>query len=367
MKDYYKILGVERGASADEIKKAFRKLAHQHHPDKNGGDSQKFKEINEAHQVLSDAAKRAQYDRFSAGGGSAFGGGTAGNPFGGFSAGSGPVSGWDFSGFANGDFGDLSDIFEGIFSGGRPRRPTYERGADLETAQEIALDEAFRGVTKELHIETLIACAACKGKGGETAAGMKSCETCNGRGEVRVEKKAFFGGFSQVRVCAACSGTGQVPVKACGSCKGNGRKRGERTIRIEILPGIQDGQIIRVSAAGEAGERGQQVGDLYVRIRIKPHAVFERHGDDIIVRKSLKISDLLLGRKLEVPTIDGKARTFEIPAGFDLKQNLRIPGEGMPHFGAFGRGDLLVDFIIKAPKKSSGRIAKAIEELGLDE
>ncbi len=360
MKDYYKILGVERGASADEIKKAFRKLAHEHHPDKNGGDAQKFKEINEAHQVLSDASKRAQYDHFGtaepfAGGGNPFGG-AQGNPFGGV--------GFDFSGFANGDLGDLSDIFEGIFSGGRPRRPVYERGADLETAQEITLDEAFRGIMKELHIETLVTCAECKGKGGETAAGMKSCETCNGQGEIRVEKKAFFGGFSQVRVCTACSGTGQVPVKACGSCKGNGRKRGERTIRIEILPGIQDGQIIRISGAGEAGERGQQVGDLYVRIKIKPHAVFERHGDDLVVRKQLKISDLLLGRKLEVPTIDGKMRTFEIPAGFDLKQNLRIPSEGMPHFGAFGRGDLLVDFTIKAPKKLGAKEAKMFEGLG---
>ena len=353
-KDYYDILGISKNASEDDIKKAFRRLAHQYHPDKKGGDEKQFKEVNEAYQVLSDKTKRANYDRF----------GTA-EPFGpgqgGFS-GQNPFAGGFRVDFGGGDMGDLfEDLFEGI--GMRSKRAVYERGADLETTQDITLEEAFHGVMKPISITMLISCDACKGKGGDLSAGTKKCDTCNGKGEVRVEHRSFFGSFSQIATCAACRGSGNVPISMCTSCKGMGRKNGVRDVTLEILPGVQNGQIITVKGMGEAGERGTATGDLYVKIRIKHHALFNRAGDDLIVHKELKVTDLLLGKKIEVPTVTGEVLKVEVPAHFNLKENLRIPGEGMPHFGSFGRGDLLVDFIIKAPKKLSGKAAKALEEL----
>jgi molecular chaperone DnaJ len=358
-KDYYKILGVGRGASEEEIKKAYRKLAHQYHPDKKGGDEAKFKEINEAYQVLSDREKRARYDRF----------GTA-EPFD-FGQG-GPFGGFDFGDFApgfegfSGDIGDLGDLFETFFEGlgVRPKRPTYRKGSDLETAEEITLEEAFRGAARDLRIKTEVACSACNGQGGDLAGGFNECSVCKGRGEIREEKRTFFGGFSQIRACGKCRGTGQIPNKVCSACDGKGSVPGERQVRVEILPGIQDNQIIKIKGAGEAGERGTAAGDLYLRVRIKPHHIFRREGDDLVVRKEISALDLLLGRKIEIPTISGGRIRAEIPAGFNLKEKLRIPGEGMPRFGSFGRGDLLVDFVIKAPKKPDAKIKKLLEELG---
>lgn len=354
-KDYYKILGVERTASEEEIKKAYRKLAHKYHPDKAGGDEAKFKEISEAYQTLMDKQKRATYDRFgTAEGQSPFGGGGG---MGGFS--------WDASGaHVHGDIGDLNDLFENIFEGIgiRARRPVYEQGADLETIQEITLEEAFHGAIKRITLETYLACGACKGAGGNPSAGKTKCETCNGQGEVRAERRTFFGSFSQVKACDRCFGAGQVPNKVCKECGGSGRVEGERVADIDILPGVQDNQIIKVSHAGEAGERGTAAGDLYVRIKIKPHPTFERRGDDLVVRRILNVTDLLLGKKIELPTITGKPIRMEIPEGFNLKDPLKVPGEGMPHFGSFGRGDLLVDFQIKAPKKLSAKDAKAFED-----
>ncbi len=360
MKDYYKILGITKSASEDEIKKAYRKLAHQHHPDKAGGDEEKFKEISEAYQILSDKQKRSNYDRF----------GTA-DPAGGFSHGAGQgqgFEGFDFGNFGGqgyGDFGDLNEIFENFFEGMgvRPRRPVYERGADLEVIEEITLGDAFRGVVKDVVIETMVACAKCKGYGGDPEAGSKSCATCNGQGEIKEHKRTFFGSFSQVKACVKCHGTGKVPNKICAVCNGGGRIAGARQVRVEILPGIQDTQIIKVKGAGEAGERGMAVGDLYIRIKIAPHPVFERRGDDLVTRKELSVIDLLLGRKVAVPTIGGGKIHVEIPAHFNLKEDLRIPGEGMPRFGSFGRGDLLVDFIVKAPKKLDASARKALEDL----
>ncbi len=360
-KDYYKILGVERGASDDDVKKAFRRLAHQYHPDKAHGDEKKFKEINEAYQVLSDKSKRAHYDRF----------GTA-EPF---SAQGGPASGWggfdmggfnvNFGGGQNGEFGDISDLFENFFEGMgvRGKRPIYERGADLEIVQEITLEDAFRGVMKDFNVATLINCEKCKGKGGDLSAGTKKCESCNGQGEIREQRRSFFGNFSQVKTCTTCRGAGTIPNKMCTVCKGAGRKAGERAVKVELLSGIQDNQLIKVSSAGESGERGTATGDLYVRIKIKKHPYFERTGDDLVFKKELNVFGLLLGHKIEVPTIGGTKLHIEVPAHFNLKENLRIPGEGMPHFGSYGRGDLLVDFILKAPKKMDGKEAKTLEDL----
>ncbi len=358
MKDYYTILGVTRTATEDEIKKAYRKLAHQYHPDKAGGDETKFKEINEAYQVLSDKNKRAQYDRF----------GNAGPSMGGFpGAGGGFPEGFGF-GFDPqnmGDMGDLGDIFDSFMEGlgMRQRRKTYEKGSDLEVQENITLEEAFRGVTKTLRLRTFIQCAKCSGKGAEPGSTFEKCSTCDGQGEIREQRRTFFGSFSQVKLCTKCHGSGQIPKKPCAVCRGAGRIESQREIKFEILPGIEDGQLIKINAAGEAGERGAAAGDLYIRIRVQPHSTFERHGRDLLVHRELKIVDLLLGKKLEVPTVSGGKISVEIPANFNLKDHLRIPSEGMPQFGSRSRGDLLVSFIIKAPKQPGSRAKKLLEEL----
>ena len=367
MKDYYHILGITKTAGDEEIKKAYRKLAHQYHPDKSGGDEAKFKEINEAYQVLSDKNKRAQYDRF----------GTA-EPMGGFSGGAGqggvPPNWEGFGGEFDpqnfgGDMGDFSDVFESIFEGlgVRPRRKTYEKGADLEMQQEITLEEAFRGTKKTLRLRTFVRCEKCKGKGADAGSGFEKCSTCDGKGEVREQRRTFFGAFSQVKQCAKCHGTGEVPKKACSACRGAGRIEAERTVNLDILPGIEDNQLIKIKNAGEAGERGTATGDLYLRVRVRPHHLFLRHGADLVIPQELKVIDLLLGKKIEVPTISGGRIALEIPANFNLKENLRIPGQGMPHFGASstfgGRGDLLVNFILKAPKRPGAKAKKLLEDL----
>lgn len=382
-KDYYQILGVAKAASEEEIKKAYRRLAHQYHPDKAGGNEQKFKEINEAYQILSDKKKRAHYDRF---GTTEPFGSAQGWPFGGFSAQGGPASGWDFGGFsADGfefgdqvysDFGDLGGIFESFFEnlGVKPRRRTYQKGSDLETEENISLEEAFRGVTKNLKIKTFVVCKHCGGGGADESAGHKTCSTCGGQGEIKEQQRTFFGSFSQVRVCDKCRGTGQIPNKICGFCGGGGRVSSEREVKLDILPGIADGQIIKIKGMGEAGDRGAATGDLYVRVRVRSHPTFERRGDDLVVKKELKILDLLLGKKIEVPTISGGKISAEIPTHFNLKDNLRISGEGMPRFGSGGstwlatsRGDLLISFIVKAPKKLDSKTRKILEELEKEE
>lgn len=296
-KDYYQILGIAKTASDEEIKKAYRKLAHQYHPDKASGSEQKFKEINEAYQVLSNKAKRNQYDRFGSAeqgnfgaqwGGSAAGGGFSGeNPFEGFGFDFDPEQ---FSG--TGDFGDIMDsIFEGM--GVRPRRKTHNRGSDIETHAEITLEEAFRGVSKILHVRTFAMCETCKGKGAEAGSGFEKCTACDGQGEVREQRRTFFGAFSQVRACEKCHGAGEIPKKVCPICRGAGRVMSSRDIRIEILAGIDDGQLIKVKGMGEAGERGAESGDLYVRVRVARHPLFERRGNDLIVRRELNVLDLL--------------------------------------------------------------------------
>ena len=357
MRDYYKILGVDKNASEEEIKKAYRHLAHQHHPDKVGGDEKKFKEINEAYQVLSDKKKREMYDRFGTADPMAgFGGFRQGTAWNGF-------TGFDAQGFP--DLGDFGDVFESLFEnlGVRPRRRTYSQGSDLEFKEEVTLEEAFHGAVKRLRFNTLIGCAACKGHGADAAAGFTKCAACGGQGKVRVERQTFFGNFSQVKRCTQCHGTGHIPNKVCSSCKGKGKASGEREVNVEILPGVEDNQVIKVKGMGEAGEQGNASGDLYIRVNVKPHAVFERRGDDLVVKKELKVGDLLLGKKIDVPTISGGTLHVDIPPHFNLKDDLRIRGEGMPRFNSFGRGDLLANLTLKAPKRLSPRAKKILEEI----
>jgi len=360
--DYYKILGVERGASEEEIKKAYRKLAHKYHPDKPEGDEEKFKEINEAYQILGNKEKRSQYDRF----GRVFSGG--GSPYGG--EGFGGVN-WGNFGGADGfrfdeDMFDLGDILENIFVNfGGPRRQTYTQGSDIEMMMEISLEDAFRGVKSQITFKTKIKCESCNGFGYDKKEGFSNCTRCQGRGEIKEEKKTFFGHFAQVKACPDCRGRGEVANKICSDCKGLGRISGERKVDIEISPGVESGQIIKVKGAGEAGEREAAVGDLYVTVKIKPHPVFERIKNDLFLTKEIKITDALLGNKIRLKDINGEMFNVSVPADFNFKDKFRVPGRGMPVFG-FGanRGDLYISFALKTPKKLSDKAKKLLEELG---
>lgn len=347
MKDYYKILGVDKSASEDEVKKAYRRLAHQYHPDKPGGDESRFKEINEAYQILSDRTKRDQYDRF----GTSFDNAAGGAPFGGFQN-----VNFDFGGMEGMGFGD---IFETIFSnmGGTSRPPVYQRGSDIEMGVEISLEEAVMGKKIPIDFKTRIACEKCDGKGHDPKKGFTKCSVCGGKGEIRETKKTFFGNFSQVSVCRECKGMGEVPNSVCEGCKGSGRVSGNRKLEVEIHPGVMDGQIIKIKGMGEAGERGADTGDLYVRIRVKPHAVFTRAGNDLVTTKEVPVSDIILGHKIKVGTIRGKEVEVEVPSGASLRGEFRIKGEG-----AVPKGDLVVLLDVRAPKKIDPKLKKILEE-----
>lgn len=358
MKDYYKILGVTKSADDEAIKKAYRRLAHEHHPDKKGGNEAKFKEINEAYQVLSNKDKRSSYDRF----------GTAepfaqGSPFGG----DGSFAGFDFGNinFGTEDGGNIGDIFEAFFEGMgvRQKRRNYERGSDLEISETITLEEAFHGAARKLHFETLDKCSACGGYGYNEKAGKKKCATCDGRGEVRESKRTFFGNFSQVKPCAECLGTGEKPNEICGHCAGAGRVRAKKDVAYEILAGVSDGQIIKIKGVGEAGVRNAEAGDLYVRVRIKPNTLFERKESDLYLKKDLNIIDAILGNKIQFTGIDGRKIETEISVGFNLRERMKIAGEGMPHLGARGRGDLYISFQIIVPRRPNAKAKKLLEEL----
>ncbi len=366
MKDYYSILGVARGASEDDIKKAYRKLAHQFHPDKAGGNEAKFKEINEAYQVLSNKDKRAQYDRF---------GHVADG------ADQGPIPGWEgFQGFGGQggqwnvnfgeDIGDLGDIFETFFGGGagggRAQKPAYKRGANIEAHERISLEEVFSGVTRTLRFETYVACPHCKGLGYEKSKGTSQCAKCNGRGETREERRTVFGSFVQAKACADCRGKGEVPNEKCHECNGVGRKVSTREVDVEIARGIEDGQVIKIAGMGEAGELASGTGDLYVVVRVKPHAQFERRKDDLTTEKEIKVTDALLEKEIEMVDINGARYTIQIPAGFNLNESLKITGRGMPKFGLFGaysRGNLYVRLNAKLPKSLSHKAKKLLDDL----
>lgn len=350
MKDYYKILGVERSASVDEIKKAYRELAHQHHPDRPGGNESKFKEISEAYQILSNKEKRAQYDRFGRvpSGTPGFGGGN-------FE--------FDF-GFNPEDISDLSDVFEAFFEGfGLRKRKTYRRGSDIEIAMEISLEEAFHGVRKTLSYFAAVTCERCGGIGHDKAAGVSSCSACGGQGEIKENRNTFFGSFSQVRTCPKCSGTGEIPNKLCSACSGSGRQSGQRKVEVMIKPGLDDGQVIHVREAGEAGERGSDSGDLYVLVRVKPHPVFQRRVADLYLRQDVRLAEVLLGRKIKIKHLNGETVTAEIPARFNIREKLRLPDLGMPKLEGRGRGDLYIELNLKLPKYLSPRAKKLLEEL----
>ncbi len=350
-KDYYKILGVEKGATEDDIKKAYRKLAHQFHPDRPSGDEKKFKEINEAYQILSNKDKRGQYDRF----------GNMGS--GGFSADGGFGFGFDPGNINFEDLGSMGDVFDMFFEGlgVKRKRRAYQRGADLEMEQVIDLEDAFHGLETKVKFKTFDICKECAGLGHFSKEGFTQCVACGGRGEIKENRNTFFGSFSQVKTCDKCFGNGQVPNKICKNCLGAGRIKTEKEIKVNIVSGISDGQIIKVAKAGEAGERGAEKGDLYIRVRVKPHAEFVREGDNLLVKKEINLIDVLLGNKISVKTISGGALNIEIPENNNLTEKFRVRGEGMSRLGAYGRGDLFIQFEVRTPKLTA-KAKKLLDE-----
>ncbi|MEA1936691.1 MAG: molecular chaperone DnaJ [Patescibacteria group bacterium] len=368
-KDYYNILGVSKDASDNEIKKAYRKLAHQYHPDKKGGDEAKFKEINEAYQILSDKQKRGQYDQF----GSAFNqaGGGAGQGFGGF----------DFSGFSDafsgggpggvkfefgGDGGGFEDIFSSAFGGGRRAGREKQRGADIAVDVEISLEDASTGIKKEIEIYISAVCSKCGGSGAEPGSKIKTCKTCNGTGQVRKERRTILGTFAQVGVCDDCHGEGKKPEKNCSQCGGDGKAKANKTITVKIPAGIADGQTIRLSEQGEVGFRpssGKSIpGDLYITIHIARHPLFERKGDDIYYRLKTSFSQATLGDNIEIPTLNGKVN-LKIPSGIQSGKIIKLKGKGLSHLRGWGKGDLFVVVQIKTPEKLSAKQKQLLEEL----
>jgi len=363
MADYYDTLGVSKGSSDDEIKKAYRKLAHKYHPDKAGGDEKKFKEINEAYQVLSDKSKREQYDRF----GRTFEGGqgAGGFDFGGFSAKGGPASGWDF-GNVNFNFGgeDMEDIFSSFFGGGRGRAQARKRrGQDIQVDVEIDFMEMVRGTEREINLRKNTACDRCQGSGGEPGSTQKTCPVCHGSGHVQKTSRSFFGSFSQVTTCPECQGEGKIWDKKCSKCKGAGRTQESQNIKIKIPAGIENGGIISVSGAGEAGEKGASAGDLYINVHVRPHSKFSRHGLDIHSEENISFAIAALGGEVKIETVEGLL-ILKIPAGTQSGEIFRIKEKGVPDVHGRGRGNQMVKIIVRIPRKLSREQKRLIEELG---
>ena len=354
-RDYYEILGVSRNCTERELKAAFRRLAKKYHPDANPDDpeaEERFKEINEAYEVLRDPQKRAAYDRyghaaFSNGG---MGGGGGHGPFG--DAGFGP----DFS-------RTMSDIFEEMFGefmggGGRGRRQRAARGADLRTDMEISLEEAFSGKTVELTVRRAVACEACGGSGASEETSARPCPTCGGVGVVR----ATSGFFTVERTCPTCHGEGRVVSNPCSACGGSGRVEKEQTLQVKIPAGVEDGTRIRLAGEGEAGLRGGPPGDLYIFLSIRPHEFFQRDGADLFCRVPISMVTAALGGEIEVPTIEGKKAKLAIPEGTQTGKQFRLKGLGMPVLNASRRGDMYVQVTVETPVNLTPRQKELLRE-----
>ncbi len=379
-KDYYQILGVQKNASKDEIKKAFRKLAHEHHPDKTGGDDKKFKEANEAYSVLSDDQKRAQYDQFGSAGPGFGGGGSGSQGFGGF-------DGFDFSGFGGQGFGgfgqdgvefDLGDIFGGMFGGGRSARTKEKKGSDIQVDIEISFEESVFGAEKEFSVHRTAECSHCNGSRSEPGTSMETCKTCDGAGQVTEIKRSVFGSFQSARACDACMGTGKIPKEKCKRCKGKGIESLKDSIKAVIPAGIEPGEMLRVAGKGEA-ITGGKTGDLYIKIHVKkPTGEYAKHGLkkdglNLVMDMPIKLTDTLLGGDIDVETLDEKL-TVSIPQGIRHGEVLRVRGKGVPHgpgsnnpsasrHPSTKRGDLMLHVKIEIPQKISRKAQKMIEEL----
>lgn len=352
--DYYEILGIGKDASADEIKKAFRRAAVEHHPDR-GGDEAKFKEINEAYEVLKDPEKRKRYDQF----GHAGVGNGAGNPFGG---------GFGQGQNVNFDFGDLGlgDIFSSFFGGGAPgggnRRQA--RGRDVEARVDITFEQAVFGTEVDLSLNLEDTCEHCKGKTVEPGYELKTCDTCGGSGQVVSVTRTIFGNIQQATVCPTCHGSGKVPEKVCSVCKGKGTQVKKQTITLKIPAGIDDGATIRLREHGEAIANGPK-GDLYVNVRVKPHKQFTREGDLILSQEHVDMVEAALGTEIEVQTVDGPVR-MKVPAGTQSGSDFKLSNHGVPHLKGSTRGAHIVTIIVDTPTKLSKRQQELLQSFADD-
>jgi molecular chaperone DnaJ len=350
-KNYYDVLGVGKGASKEEIKKAFYKLASKYHPDK-GGDEAKFKEVNEAYQVLSDDKKRKEYD-------------TYGQTF----NGQGPMGAGGFGGFNASDFqdmqfdfGDLGDIFGDMFGGGFGGGARTKRGRDISLEVDVTFKEAVFGTERNVLINKVGTCDTCKGSGAKKGTDMITCTTCNGQGKIHEVKKTFMGNFQSVRTCEACHGSGKIPKEKCHDCRGAGVLNKREEIHIEVPAGISNGEMIRMTAMGEAVSGGQ-TGDLYVKINVQADKIWKREGNDLVIKHSIKLTDALLGVKQSIDGLDG-AIEIDIPAGVGTGETLRVKNRGVPHVHEKSkRGDVLVKLDIAMPKKLSKKAMTLVEQM----
>lgn len=363
-RDYYEILGVEKSASKDELKSAYRKMAMKYHPDRNPDNKEaeeKFKEASEAYEVLSDDNKRARYDRVGH---------------------EGMRSGQDFHSYRNADdvfsvFNEMfgggagggGSIFEEMFGfggrgnrGGQRQRPTGEPGGDLRVNLPLSLEEIAKGVEKTISIKRWVSCTTCSGSGAKSGSGYTQCSTCKGAGEVRQVSRSMFGQFINVTVCPTCSGQGQTIKEACGECKGEGRVRGEMTEKITIPAGVREGNYLPLRGKGNAGKRGGEAGDLIVVFEEKPHEVFKREDDDVVYKLLISYPDAALGGDVEVPTLEGTA-TVSIEAGTQPGTTIRLREKGIQHLNAHGKGDQLVIVQVFVPTKLSSKEKNTLKEL----
>ncbi len=353
-RDYYEVLGLQKGASEDEIKKAFRRLAMKHHPDKNQGDKaaeEKFKELNEAYEVLSDPKKKSAYDQF----GHAGVGPQAGMGGGGFGGG--------FHGFQSGNFSDaFGDMFGDIFGGGRGQQHAgaqeqYARGADLRYQLDITLEEAFHGVTKNIRFSSFAPCETCHGSGAKKGSGKTKCTMCNGHGVVRMQQ----GFFAIQQTCPTCHGSGQIIKDPCAACHGQGRMHKTRELAVKVPAGVDTGSRIRLAGEGDAGEAGGQAGDLYVDIRVKSNPLFTREGQDLHCEVPISFVVACLGGEVEIPTIDGKVK-LKVPAETQSGKILRLRGKGFKSLRGAAVGDLLCHVNVETPVNLTEEQQKLLQE-----
>lgn len=350
-RDYYEVLGVSKNASADEIKKAFRRAAVEHHPDR-GGDEAKFKEINEAYEVLKDESKRKRYDQFGHAG--VGGNGSGGNPFGGF-GGQGQEMHFDF-----GDLG-LGDIFSSFFGGGAAQgRPRQARGRDVESRVEIDFEQAVFGTEVAIQLNLEDTCEHCKGTTVEPGYELKTCDQCKGSGQVMTVTRTIFGNIQQAGICPKCHGRGKIPEKVCSVCHGKGTQTKRQSVDLKIPAGIDDGATIRLREHGEAVANGSK-GDLYVNVRVKPHKKFTREGDLILSVEYIDMVDAALGTEIDVATVDGQVR-MKIPAGTQSGSDFKLSGHGVPQLRGGNRGAHIVTVVVETPTKLSKHQQQLLEE-----
>jgi molecular chaperone DnaJ len=350
-RDYYEVLGVSKSASADEIKRAYRKLAMQHHPDKHGGDDSKFKELGEAYEVLKDPQKKAAYDQFGHAG-------AQGNPFGGGYAGGQGFEGFDFS-----QMGGFGDIFESFFSGsagGAGGGGRQRRGRDIEIGVDLTFEEAVFGTTKAISLELQDNCDRCKGKRNEPDSSLKTCPTCKGSGQVIHNQQTILGTFQSRAACDTCEGHGDIPEKPCTKCRGKGVIVRTKKLDIKIPAGIDHGNTIRLSGEGEAAIGGSK-GDLYVHVRVRSDRRFKRQGSDIVSQFNIPMVEAALGTEVPVETVDGNVK-LKIPAGTQSGKVFKLSERGIPKVNGRGRGDHLVQVVVETPTKLSAKQKELLEQ-----